>query len=325
MGFTRGGKDVIKPHPHQGKVKPFEPGDPKVPLDRKAISTLESGKPYQTQIQSGTSGRGLVVQDVHAPTNVVWERILDYNHYAQMVPNTLDSKNYNIIHHKNGQQTIFTRMKVGFSLIKLTFYVKHEYIPALSSLTWTLDYTRKSDFDDSCGYWYVMAHPDNPKEWSRVYYSVEVSMFDWVPKFVVQFMSTKALTDATGWVKKFSEMEYAKMKKTDTTKESKGTEQTTTTTTGDKRKRRGWFMNRRKRQQERDDDDDESTCASSDEEEEECSVTPAEDKTTKKKTKPAANSDATTKPTGGYAQYYALVASVIVLSLYNVHTYFSAS
>jgi hypothetical protein len=38
-------------------------------------------------------------------------------------------------------------------------------------------------------------------------------MFDWVPKFVVDFMSTKALTDATAWVKKFSEMEYEKQKK----------------------------------------------------------------------------------------------------------------
>jgi len=35
-------------------------------------------------------------------------------------------------------------------------------------------------------------------------------MFDWVPKFVVDFMSSKALTDATAWVKKFSEIEWAK-------------------------------------------------------------------------------------------------------------------
>jgi hypothetical protein len=38
-------------------------------------------------------------------------------------------------------------------------------------------------------------------------------MFDWVPAFVVDFMSKKALTDATGWVKKYSEMEWAKAKR----------------------------------------------------------------------------------------------------------------
>ena len=34
-------------HPHTGKVTPFEPGDPKVSLDKKAILILNSGKPYK--------------------------------------------------------------------------------------------------------------------------------------------------------------------------------------------------------------------------------------------------------------------------------------
>ena len=89
----------------------------------------------------------------------------------------------------------------------MTFFVKHLYYPALNSLTWTLDYSKKIDFDDSVGYWYVVPHPDR-LGWSRVYYSVAVNMYDWVPKTVVNFMSTKALTDATAWVKKFSEAKW---------------------------------------------------------------------------------------------------------------------
>mmetsp|Transcript_15594 Transcript_15594/g.22984 ORF Transcript_15594/g.22984 Transcript_15594/m.22984 type:complete len:280 (-) Transcript_15594:235-1074(-) len=194
-------------HPHQGKVTPFEPGDPNVKLDGKAEGILKNGNPFQTQIQSGSSGRGLVVQDVKAPTSIVWDRILDYNNYANMVPKTIESENYNVQENKDGTTTIYTRMKVGFPLLKLEFFIKHEHQPELNSLTWTLDYSKKSDFDDSCGYWYVISHPDNPN-WTRVYYSVEVSMFDWVPKFAVNFMSTKALVDATAWVKKFSELKY---------------------------------------------------------------------------------------------------------------------
>lgn len=76
-------------HPHQGKVTPFQAGDPKVKLDKKATGILSQGKPYQTQVQSGSSGRGMVVQDVKAPTNIVWDRILDYNNYAKMVPKTI--------------------------------------------------------------------------------------------------------------------------------------------------------------------------------------------------------------------------------------------
>jgi len=196
-------------------VTPFKPGDPNVKLDGKALKIISAGRPYQTQIQSGSGGRGLVVQDVHAPTDVVWDRILDYDHYADMVPKTAESENYKVIEHKSSrkdplEQTIYTRMKVGFPMIKLEFFIKHMYYPSLNSLTWTLDYTKKSDFDDSCGYWFVTPHPDYPDTWTRIYYSVEVSMFDWIPKFIMEFLSSKALTDATDWVKKYSEAKWNK-------------------------------------------------------------------------------------------------------------------
>jgi len=34
-------------HPHQGKVTPFEPGDPNVKLDGKAEGILKNGNPFQ--------------------------------------------------------------------------------------------------------------------------------------------------------------------------------------------------------------------------------------------------------------------------------------
>lgn len=200
-----------EPHPHSGKVTPFVAGDPGVRLSSDALRTLASGKPYKTQIQSGSTGRGLVVQDVHAPSSVVWDRILDFNHYNKMVPKTVESKTYRKEVGKNGQQRIWVRMKVGFPVLKLQFFVNHLYEPSKNSLIWTLDYSTKSDLDDSCGFWYVIPHPDDPSHWSRVYYSVEVAMFSWVPQFVVDFMSKQALVDATAWVKKFSELEAAKV------------------------------------------------------------------------------------------------------------------
>lgn len=219
--FVAHASNFNKPHSHTGKVEPFQPGDPKIKLDGKATSILKAGKPYSTQVQSGSSGgRGLVVQDVNAPTHVVWGRILDYDHYGDMVPKTIDSKNYKVVPHKPSkannflEKEIYTRMKVGFPMLKLEFFVRHFlYIQQHKSLTWTLDYTKESDFDDSCGYWYIIPHPDDPETRTRLYYSVQVGMFDWVPKFVVDFMSSKALTDATAWVKKYSELEWEKARK----------------------------------------------------------------------------------------------------------------
>jgi hypothetical protein len=234
-------------HPHQGKVTPFQPGDPNIILDDKALEVLARGQPYQTQVMSAgkSGGRGMVVQDINAPAHTVWGRILDYDNYAKMVPKTVESQNYQIIHHDDGDdedkgnqqvlldvdqsstkrrqasdessipspplpaKTIYTRMKIGFPMLTLQFYVKHLYYPELNSLTWTLDYSRKSDLDDSCGYWYVVPISSNK---TRVFYAVEVSIFDWVPSFVVHFLKNKALTDATAWVKKYSEQEFDKIR-----------------------------------------------------------------------------------------------------------------
>jgi hypothetical protein len=196
-------------HPHTGKVTPFKAGDPGVKLNGGALKTLSSGKPYSTQIQSASGGRGIVVQDVQAPVDVVWGKILDFNRYDKMVPKTAESQIYKTENLRQGQKHIWVRMKVGFPMLKLQFFVKHLYDPKKHSMTWTLDYSKKSDFDDSAGYWYVVKHPDRPDH-TRLFYSVEVSMFPWVPQFVMDFMSKQALTDATGWVKKVSELEYAK-------------------------------------------------------------------------------------------------------------------
>ena len=110
-----------EPHDHNGIVPPFTPGDPKIPLDKKALAVLATGKPYQTQIESATGGRGLVVQDVDAPTDIVWGRILDYDNYSKMVPKTIESKNYEVVDVKPTKkdplsQIIFTRMKVSIFL-----------------------------------------------------------------------------------------------------------------------------------------------------------------------------------------------------------------
>ncbi len=120
-----------EPHDHNGIVPPFTPGDPKIPLDKKALNILATGKPYQTQIESATGGRGLVVQDVDAPTDIVWGRILDYDNYSKMVPKTVESKNYKVVDVKPTKkdplsQIIFTRMKVSrFEIFKLLTIYRH--------------------------------------------------------------------------------------------------------------------------------------------------------------------------------------------------------
>ena len=93
------------------------------------------------------------------------------------------------------------------------YFLKLTHEPRWNTLTWTLDYTKNSDFDDNVGHWQVMKHPTKAG-WTRVLYSTKVKLFPWIPNIVVKFITTKALVESTTWVKKESEKEAAKQKGT---------------------------------------------------------------------------------------------------------------
>lgn len=66
-------------------MKPFKPGPPGVTLSKADLEKLRKGDAVRQQLNAGSGGRGLVVQDVHAPPEVVWGRILDFPAYTRMV------------------------------------------------------------------------------------------------------------------------------------------------------------------------------------------------------------------------------------------------
>jgi hypothetical protein len=181
------------PHPHTGKLVPFKAGEPDVKLDESALKRLAAGKAYSTKIESEAGFRGISVQDVEAPTDVVWGQILDFDTYNQKAPSTSESEIYKTEDLLDGQKRIWARIKVGIPGVRLQYHVNHLYEPKKNSLTWTLDYSKKSDFDDSAGFWYVIKHPDRPNH-TRLFYSLEVRVFPWVPQFAVNLMSKQILT-----------------------------------------------------------------------------------------------------------------------------------
>ena len=83
--------------------------------------------------------------------------------------------------------------------------------------TWTLDYSKTSDFDDNVGHWQVMQHPVK-QGWSRVLYSTDVHLPAWMPGAVVSFLTKTAILESTQWVKQVSEDKAAAVRvKTGTT------------------------------------------------------------------------------------------------------------
>lgn len=198
-------------HPHRGKLKPYPPGPPTLqkPLSEKQLQQLSEGKPVETKLK--LEKRDLIIQDVEATPEVIWSQILDYNRYTKLQPDTLESEIYD--KSKPDHNKVF--FKIGNS--KVTFEV-HNAITHhrdIGSATWTLDYDRKSDFDDTAGcklnrsrasvwhdilirptlVWHVEKHPEKENA-SRIYFSCVTSLASWLPSFVSLAVNKQGMRDS---------------------------------------------------------------------------------------------------------------------------------
>mmetsp|Transcript_54257 Transcript_54257/g.109121 ORF Transcript_54257/g.109121 Transcript_54257/m.109121 type:complete len:297 (+) Transcript_54257:65-955(+) len=197
--------DPDKPHAHRGRAAPFKPGAPDVKLSAIDLAQLSSGQTVKRQVVDVEAGTAMVlaVQDVAAPVDVILERITAFPDYPQMVQGVVKCANYKVVTHPNKTMTIKTHLELKAAIMTFGGYFVHSYYPPpLSSLTWTLDYDRTSDYVDSVGYWHVMKLSDVH---SRVFYSVNLMPADWVPSWIVDILQKQALGQATAWVKLESE------------------------------------------------------------------------------------------------------------------------
>ncbi len=188
------------PHEHQGVIPPYEGTPPAMDLDAEQRAQLDRGKAVMVQVQDARGGgRGMSIQDVTATPETVWSRITSYSDYPKWVGPVSECANYEV----DGDhiKTRFLLKGLGF---RIEYFIDHVYRPDEGFMTWTLDYTRRSDLDDSVGYWFVEAHPTRDG-WTRLYYSVDVRMKGRVPKIIQDIVTRQGLKEATGWVKRESE------------------------------------------------------------------------------------------------------------------------
>lgn len=183
------------PHPHSGLVEPFAGAPPRAALSPEQLQKLAEGEAILSTVEGERGGRAMAVQDVKASPETVWNRILAFRDYPEMVKYVTECEPYA----EDGND-----LRVRFVLKILTFryeyYIRHDYQPEEGYMSWTLDYTRESDLDDSVGYWAVMPHPE-ASDMSRVYYAIDMRTRGWMPGFLRSMIARQGLVDATSWVK----------------------------------------------------------------------------------------------------------------------------
>ncbi len=191
--------DENKPHPHQGKSEKFSAPSP-TKLSTSEVATIKSGKAVRRQVKNDSGGRGIAIMDVKADPDKIWATILDYKAY----PDWIDKLDKTSIYGGNPETGLKVKFELSVIGMDVIYFIDHSYHKDKGYLTWTLDYTRESDLDDSTGYWLVYASPDTPGA-TRVEYTVDMRLKGWVPGFVENMLAKKGLTMATSWVKKQAE------------------------------------------------------------------------------------------------------------------------
>lgn len=191
--------DPNQPHEHQGILTPYTNGPPALTVTSTEAATLAAGQVVTKQLQMATGGRGVAIMDIHASPETIWSKITDFSHYPQWVSHVTACGNYRTSGHD-----LYTRFVLDVWGIDVEYYIHHVYRPDLGWMTWTLDYGRLSDLDDSVGYWRLAAQTADPPL-TRVEYSADIRLKGWVPGVVADLIAKKGLTDATSWVKKQSE------------------------------------------------------------------------------------------------------------------------
>lgn len=98
----------------------------------------------------------------------------------------------------DGTVVAFTVSQFGFTL---TYYVRHRYDAVRREGTWTLDYGKESDLDDSIGYWRVTPLPGSPGR-SLVEHSTHVALKTAMPDFLRSWIADNSLRLTGTWVRK---------------------------------------------------------------------------------------------------------------------------
>jgi len=187
--------DANKPHSHKGSITPYPQPPTAVALSAEQEKTFLTGEPVYTQIEGEKGGRGVAVFLVGAPPATVWSTIRNFGAYPAWIDGVSECAVY-----KTEGDHIFTRFVIGKMGMEIEYFIDHTAPAGADWVTWTLDYSRESDLDDSVGMWRVTPLADDPSK-SRVEYSVDLKVSGWVPGFVREMLVDRGIRDATTWVK----------------------------------------------------------------------------------------------------------------------------
>ena len=192
--------DPNKPHPHPASLQSITKAPEPVALSMKELKRLERGDVVLRTIKSTDSekGRGVAIQYIDAPADVVWQHVLDYARYPKRVNNVIRGEVY-----QKEDNRLYVALISKVLFIEFGVYTINTLHKDQNYMSWVLDRSRTSDAEDLIGYWRIVEiSQDHPR--TRVDFSSEVQVSG-VPDFIEKYLREDSLRNGTGWVKRYSE------------------------------------------------------------------------------------------------------------------------
>ena len=104
-------------------------------------------------------------------------RIMDLDAYDRMVSGVDSCVTY-ASSDASGVRVVKSTYEISALHMRFKYFVEHVYDPKAHCMVFRLDYSRRSDLDDTVGYWFV---DPRGRASCRVYYSCECKLRGWVP------------------------------------------------------------------------------------------------------------------------------------------------
>ena len=169
-------------------------------LTRQDKLELAAGQRIQLQYREGRSGRGLVVLDVPASPETVFNTLSLFDRYESLIPTVRSVKIYN----DEDDDELVNHAEFSLSKFRLKVNVVHTICPEDQIIRFTLDRNRPNlVMREADGFWLVEAPADRPSGYSRVWLSANIVVSRVVPTMLVDYAAARALPRATMWLQDF--------------------------------------------------------------------------------------------------------------------------